>query len=55
VNGTTEQEAQKAIRRALREWEERSMFPWKVEVADALLARFPELKVLHGKTPSPDG
>ena len=51
VNRITEQEAQKLLRRAFREWAERSSFAWKVEVAPALLARFPELNVLHGKDP----
>jgi hypothetical protein len=51
VNGITEQEAQKLLQRAFQEWTERSCLSWKVEVAPELLARFPELKVLHGKEP----
>lgn len=52
VNGITEQETQKLLRRAFRKWADRSRLSRKVAVAPALLARFPELKLLTDKTPS---
>lgn len=37
VNGITEQETQKLLRRAFRKWADRSRLSWKVAVAPALL------------------